>query len=127
MDIDSSGNIAVANAPYALAQDAASAIQTYLGEVYFNTTLGIPYLTSIFGQNGVPVNLLRSQCETAALTVPGIESVQVFFTQLTQRTLVGQVQITDNLGNTIAVGISFSNNGTFTLDQSTLDGPNLLG
>ena len=95
--VDSNGNIAIAQDPYSMAQDAASAIRTFLGEVYFNTTLGIPYFTDIF-DNGLPLNLYRAQCIQAALTVPGIVSAQVYFTSIDNRSLVGQVQITTSSG-----------------------------
>ena len=41
--LDVNGNIAIARPPYALAQDAASAVKTFQGECYYDTTLGIPY------------------------------------------------------------------------------------
>ncbi len=45
--VDTSGNIAVAADPYSQAQDAASSIKTFAGEVYYDTTRGIPYFTQI--------------------------------------------------------------------------------
>ena len=41
-------NIAVADEPYALAQDAASAIRTFIGECYYDTTKGLPYFEKVF-------------------------------------------------------------------------------
>jgi hypothetical protein len=35
--LDAEGNIAVASEPYSLAQDAASAIKTFAGEVFWDT------------------------------------------------------------------------------------------
>ena len=48
LTVDASNNIAVAAEPYALAQDAASAIRLFQGEDYYDTTRGIPvvFLTS---------------------------------------------------------------------------------
>ncbi len=43
LTVDTTGNIAVASNPYSMAQDAASAIRTFQGEVYYDTTLGIPF------------------------------------------------------------------------------------
>src|SRR5260221_548540 len=86
LSIDSDNNIAMAQDTYSMVQDAASAIQTYLGEVYFDTTIGIPYFTNILG-HGLPINLYRAQCVQAALSVPGVQSAQVFFISLNNRTL----------------------------------------
>ena len=48
--LDVFGNIAVASDPYSLAQDVASAIKTFLGDCFFDTTIGIPYWSTILGQ-----------------------------------------------------------------------------
>jgi len=94
--VDSSGNIAVASAPYALAQDAASAIRTFQSEVYYNTILGVDY-DIILGKLP-PLALLKSQLVDAALTVPGVVAAQCFITGLAGRRLTGQVQVTDTAG-----------------------------
>ena len=101
--LDASGNIAKASVPYALAQDAASAIRTFIGEVYYDTTQGIPYFTQILGQYP-PLNLMRQQFIRAAMTVPGVKAAQVYFTSYTNRVITGQVQVTDYDGNITAVG-----------------------
>lgn len=92
--LDSFGDIAVASEPYSLAQDAASAIKTFLGECYWDTTVGVPYLTQVF--RGAPPSLaqLKQLFVDAALTVPGIASAKVFISQASDRSLVGQVQVT---------------------------------
>ncbi len=103
-----------------MVQDCASAIQTYLGEVYFDTTVGIPYFTEILG-HGLPINLYRSQCIKAAVTVPGVVSAQVFFNAINHRVLTGQVQITTSSGATAVTQFGISEQQYFTLDQSNLD------
>lgn len=90
--LDVNGNIAVASNPYSLAQDAASAIKTFLGEVYFDTTIGIPYMSEILGRSP-PLALLKSRLQVAALTVPDVASADVFITSLLNRELTGQVQV----------------------------------
>lgn len=95
--LDANGNIAVATEPYALAQDAASAIKTFLGEVYWDTTVGVPYITQILGRN-IPLPLLKQELINAALTVPGVVSAQVFISSLTDRILRGQVQVVSTTG-----------------------------
>lgn len=90
--LDANGNIAVASEPYSLAQDAASAIKTFLGECYWDTTVGVPYLTQILGQ-APSISFLKQQFVAAALTVPDVASAQCFITGLNGRTLSGQVQV----------------------------------
>lgn len=105
--VDADGNIAVAGEPYSLAQDAASAIMTWLGEVYYNTTLGLPYRTQILGQRP-PLTLLKQQFVNAALTVPGVVSATCFIQQFSNRTVGGQIQVTDANGQTSASSFSAS-------------------
>ena len=101
--VDAAGNIAVATEPYAIAQDAASAVKTFIGEVYYNTTLGIPYFADILGHMP-PLEFMREQFIAAALTVPGAVSAKVYFTSISGRVVTGQLQITDNSGVTTSVG-----------------------
>jgi hypothetical protein len=98
--VDASGNIAVAGAPYSQAQDAASAIRTFLGEVYYDTTLGVPYANILGKPPNIP--LLKSYMVAAALTVPGVVSAVCFITAITDLSVSGQVQITNSNGQTAA-------------------------
>lgn len=91
--LDANGNIAVAEEPYSLAQDAASAIRTFLGECYWDTTIGVPYLTQILARSP-PLALLKQQLIIAALTVPNVVSARVFIAGITDRLVSGQVQVT---------------------------------
>jgi len=100
LDIDAAGNIAVASGAYALAQDAACAIKTKLGEVWFDTTLGVD---GILGESP-SATLLKSKLEAAALSVDGVAKAQVFITSWVNRVVTGQVQISDTTGTTAVVG-----------------------
>lgn len=91
--LDANVNLAVAQPPYALAQDAASAIKLFAGEAFWDSTLGISYLTQIFGVAPPPLAQIKQDFINAALTVPGVVSAQVFITSLTNRMLSGQVQV----------------------------------
>ena len=107
--LDANNNIAVASEPYSLAQDAASAIKTFLGEVYWDTTVGVPYLTQIFGFNP-PLALLKAQLVAAAETVPDVASAQVFITSISARGVSGQVQVTSaSTGETTPANFSTVN------------------
>lgn len=101
--IDTAGNIAVATDPYAMAQDAANACRLFAGELYFDTVPGVPYFSEILGQSP-PVSLVKAYLVRAALRVPGVVSAQVFISEWTDRTIRGQVQITDANGTTSAAG-----------------------
>lgn len=90
--VDASTNVAVATAPYQLAQDASSAIRTFKGEVFSDTTQGVDYFRQVFGRGAPPLALLKQLISNAALTVSGIASARVFFTSLSARALSGQVQ-----------------------------------
>lgn len=90
--VDANGNWAVADEPYSQAQDAASAIRLVLGELYYDTSAGVPY-DQILGK-AKNLALLKASLVAAALTVPGVISADVFITAITDRTVTGQVQIT---------------------------------
>jgi len=95
--VDASGNIAVATGAYALAMEAACKIKTFAGEVYFDTTQGIPYFTEILGKQP-SIEYMRMQFTNTALSVSGVVSAKVYFTDFTDRTISGQVQVTDQTG-----------------------------
>ena len=101
LTVDIHGNIAMASNPYALAQDAASAIKLFAGEAWYDTTQGIPYWAQVLGLNP-PLQLLKTYIVGAALTVPEVTGAQAFITGFTNRNIVGQVQITDKTGTVIA-------------------------
>lgn len=103
--LDANGNIAVLaenstnlTLPSSLSQDAASAIKTFLGECYWDTTIGVPYLTRILG-HAVPLSLLKQLLVDAALTAsPDIASAQVFISSFSLGVISGQVQIVSSIG-----------------------------
>lgn len=102
LTLDAFGNIAMASAPYALAQDVASAIKLFLGELQYDTAKGVPYFDDILGHLPPPA-LLMAHLEAAALTVPGVVTAQCIITQITDREVIGQVQFTDDSGATTSV------------------------
>ena len=114
LELNASGNIAVTGDPDSLAQDAASAIKTLLGECYWDTTVGVPYLTQILAppppQMPPSLALLKQQFINAALTVPGVAAAQCFITSFSNREVSGQVQVVPSSGGTTqAANFSVSN------------------
>lgn len=101
LTLTTSGDIAVASNPYALAQDAASECRYFTGDDYYDTTHGIPYWRDVLGQKP-QLTLIRSYLLDAALLVPEVVSAAVYFSSFENRELSGQVQVTDVDGNITA-------------------------
>ena len=109
LSVDANSNIAIADPDYSLAQDAASAIKTFLGEMFYDTTVGVPWLTQILGQ-APSLSLLKQQLVDAALMVPGVASAQVFISSFRNRVVTGQVQVVSAAtGQTSAANFSTVN------------------
>lgn len=102
--LDSSANIAVASPPYAVAQDVASAIKTFLGEVYYDDTIGVPYFTQILGHSP-PVSVFQSAMIAAALTVPSVVKATCIIEAFEGRKVTAQVLFTTSSGQTGTVSI----------------------
>lgn len=103
--VDAAGNIAICDIPYAQAQDVASAIKLFLGELWYDTTKGVPYWQDILG-HFPPVPIMKADWVKAALTVPGITAAVVFITGATKREVFGQVQVRNDQGAQLTVGAS---------------------
>ena len=95
--VDGAGNIGMVSPPYALAQDVASAIKLFLGELWYSAEKGIPYFEQILGKPA-PLTVLVAQIENAALGVSGVVTAQCIITSVTDREVVGQLLFTDETG-----------------------------
>jgi len=104
LTLDSKGNIAVADDPYAIAQDVASACKLFQGELYYDTTKGVPYFQEILGHRP-PLSVFKAALVKAALTVPGVQSAVVFVSSLTNREIQGQIQVTTTTGAVVVVSL----------------------
>lgn len=103
--LDAAGNIASVSAPYAIAQTAANALRTFLGEPWYNTAQGVPYWQAILGR---PASLpaATAALQAAALTVQGVTAAAVVLDAVAERTLSGVVYVTDRTGQTSAAAFS---------------------
>lgn len=105
--LDSAGNIALASSKYpkdpasalayGQAQDAASQIRLFRGELIYDTGQGIPYWDEILG-HAPPTQLMMARFEEAALLVPGVTQAIVNITSVKGRTVTGTVYITNEAG-----------------------------
>lgn len=95
--LDAAGNMALASEPYSLEQDVASECRVFEGECYYDTSRGIPYLTSILGRP-VPVQVLKEKLAQAARRVPGVRTATAYLTDISVRSISGQIQF--NAGTT---------------------------
>lgn len=102
--LDAAGNIALAAPPYALAQDVASAIRLFLGELWYDVTRGVPYFSDVLGHTP-PLTEFQALMVRAALTVPGVVSAQCILSAFENRTITGQVVFVDDTGNTQTVTV----------------------
>lgn len=99
LTLDDSGNIAVSTGLYAQAQDAASELRLFKGELYYDTGRGVPYWQDILGHLP-PVALMKAKFVQAALLVEGVVAAQCFIQSTEGRRVSGQVQLTNALNQT---------------------------
>jgi len=104
LDIDTSNNIAMAFSAYAIAQDVACAVRLFKGEQWYTEEDGVNYFNDILIESA-SINLFKAEVITAALTVPEVVSAKVFITDISDRKINGQIQITDLTGTTTAIAI----------------------
>lgn len=102
--LDAAGNIAVCTEPYAIAQDVANACRLFAGELWYDTTKGVPYFQEILG-HWPPLAVVRAHLTKAALSVPGVVSARVVILKFEDRAVTGQVQFTDANGD--SQGVAF--------------------
>ena len=94
----------MATNPYAIAQDVASAIRLFLGELYYNTNKGLPYFEQILSQSN-PESVMKTQAELAALTVPEVVQARCTALYINNRVMTGTIEVIDTAG--AAQNVSF--------------------
>ena len=99
--LDVNGNIAVRSGGIALAQDVASAVRTFQGECWYDSTLGVPYFQNILGKR-VSLQFIKQALIAAGSIVPGVASIVCFLTGPGKdRVVGGQLQITSATGQIV--------------------------
>lgn len=102
--LDSNRNWAVASDPYSIAQDVASAVRTFIGECYYDTTIGVPWFADVYGQFP-PLSLFKALVVQAALTVPEVVRAKCLVASYQNRVITGVVEILDLNG--VALNVTF--------------------
>lgn len=120
---DASGNIALADEPYAVAQDVACAARLFSGELWYDTTKGVRYFQDILGQFP-PFALIKADLAAAALTVPDVASAVCYISGIVGRALTGQLQVKTTSGQVLIAPLSGGN--LFILGSSTLGGGDVV-
>jgi hypothetical protein len=98
--IDANLNIAMASEPYSISQDVASACKTFAGEVYYDTTQGVPYFANFLGQPA-DIASLQIAYEAAAMTVPDVVASQCTAIWYNNRMISGNIEVINTAGQTL--------------------------
>src|SRR5690348_8444666 len=100
LQLDSNGNLTLADPDSSIAMAVASAIRTFQGECWYGATLGLPYFQSLLGKLP-PRSYITNLLEQAALTIAGVVSVTVVSLGLNaNRQLTGSVIVVSTDTNT---------------------------
>jgi hypothetical protein len=93
--LDVHGNIALARNAYAMAQDVASAIRLFDGELWYDTSKGVPHFDQALGR--IPsLALYKNSLVSAAKTVPGVIQARPQLEIGNKRVLGGSIIFTDS-------------------------------
>ncbi|AOM39696.1 hypothetical protein [Xenorhabdus hominickii] len=102
--LDAAGDLAITQNPYAVAQDVACACSTFLGECWYDTTLGIPYYQRIFG-HWPGTQLINAKMEQEALKLTYVQSASCTAVSDANRSINGVMVITDSNFNQMTVNL----------------------
>ena len=97
LTVDDGMNIAVASGGQDIAQDVASAVKLFQGELWYDTTQGAPWFENVLGQN-YSLRVLQELVNSAALSVPGVVQARTTIDSVTDRGITGRVEIIDTNG-----------------------------
>lgn len=92
--LDANGDIALADEPYAISQDVASAIRTFKTDCWYDQRKGMPYWQQILGHYP-PMALVRSAIVKEAMGEPKVVQVTVNRLGITDRRVTGEVLVID--------------------------------
>jgi hypothetical protein len=100
LQLDSNNNLALwTDYNSSVAQDAACAIKTFLGDCWYNNTLGLPYFQKVFGQQP-PLSYISAKIIAQCLTMANITRA-VVLTLGTKTVLIGATKLTQLTGTVL--------------------------
>lgn len=102
---DDDGNLVMVTKALAVGQHARARLQTFFGEWFLDTSIGVPWLTQILGQRYDPA-LAEAVVKAAILGtdgVTGITSFSVTFDRGTRGALVRSVNVTTDYDVEVAI------------------------
>ena len=97
--VDENGNLAIKNGNDRLAQDVASSVRVFKGEIGFNTPRGVEY-----NKPDLNKETLNYQMNKQARMVEGVDDSIVIFNQLENRVLKPVIYVTNIDGEQIVIG-----------------------
>ena len=100
--LDANGNWGIASEPYQVAQDASTAMRTFLGEKIFATGEGVPYLEELLGK-AAPLQLVQSLMDAEALRAPGSKSASTEIFESVDGKVSGGTKIITTTGDNLTV------------------------
>lgn len=93
LTLDSQRDLALISGGAGIVQDVCCAVQTWIGEAWYDLSLGLPYDGGILGAGDSPL-VYASFVEAAAQAVPGVASVKCAPAALTpDRRLSGTIAV----------------------------------
>lgn len=99
LSVDELGNIATVTGDRRLAQDVASSVRVWEGELPFDVSRGINY-----GNPDEIASTLNYEMNKQARLVNGVMDSYVVFDKLTDRKLNATIYVTNEIGEQVAVG-----------------------
>lgn len=99
LGVDEFGNIAVKSDNERLAQDVASSVRVFLGELPFDVNRGVNYNDPDASRDD-----LKLQMNGQAVIIDGVEESLVVFDELKDRTLKTTIYLTNENGERVIVG-----------------------
>lgn len=101
--VDKSGNIALADDDYGVAQTAANKIRLFTKDAYFDQTKGIPHFDIELGKNfSTSEAVLTNRIRKEALSVQGVTDAKVSLKKDQDgRVIGGEVYVTTSTGTVI--------------------------
>lgn len=104
LTLTADGDIAIAKAPYSTAQSVANAIRLFEGELYYDTSKGVPYFDEVLGKPH-SYAFFKYRMEEAARRVNGVTDVNVSISSHNGRVIVGTVSFKDENNETYTVNL----------------------